>query len=280
MFYDRAQSVAIQSLAYPDCLHRAVAEDKSLRRLKYLIPTRIRSWLRLGYYGAERRILALDRIEDWSLLRRLTPYGADLGMRRGRYLDRYYIEKFISSHQDCIRGNVAEIQSDAYAKLFGGGRVESVDILDIDPENPLRTVALDLAQTDCAPENKFDCIICTQTLLLIYDYKSAIQTLYKMLKADGVLLVTIPGICRSIPRNMMGTAEGDWWRFTGDSARRIFAESFAPDNVAVETYGNVLTATAFLHGLVQEELTARELEFHDPDFEVIIGVKAIRRLAQ
>jgi hypothetical protein len=263
-----------------DCPRCIVAEDKSLRRLKYLIPTRIRSWLRLGFYGAERRILAHDRIKDWSLLRRLTPYGADLGMRRGKYIDRFYIEKFLSSHQECIRGRVVEIQSDEYTRHLGVGRVQSADILDIDPENPLCTITLDLAQTEAAPANKFDCIICTQTLLLIYDYMSAIRTLHKMLKADGVLLVTIPGICRSIPRNMMGAAEGDWWRFTGDSARRIFAETFAAENVVVETFGNVLTATSFLHGLVQEELTLRELEFHDPDFEVIIGVKATRKLAQ
>ena len=36
----------------------------------------------------------------------------------------------------------------------------------------------------------------------------------------------------------------------------------------------MLTATAFLHGLVQEELTQAELEFHDPDYEVILGVLA------
>jgi hypothetical protein len=41
----------------------------------------------------------------------------------------------------------------------------------------------------------------------------------------------------------------------------------------------VLTATAFLHGLVQEELTQAELEYHDPDYEVTIGVKATKQVA-
>ena len=45
-------------------------------------------------------------------------------------------------------------------------------------------------------------------------------------------------------------------------------------------YGNVLTATAFLHGLVQEELTRDELEYHDPDYEVIIGIKATKPIAE
>ena len=217
---------------------------------------------------------------DWSVLRRVRPYGRNLGLRRGKYIDRYYIEKFLAAHQDSIGGRVAEIQSDEYTKLFGGGRVEHSDVLDIDEQNDLRTITMDLAQTASAPENVFDCIICTQTLLLIYDYASAIRSLRKMLKPAGVLLVTIPGICRRIPRTMLGGGDDDWWRFTGSSARRIFAEAFEDENVAVETYGNVLSATAFLHGLVQEELTNAELEYHDPDFEVIIGVKATKRSAE
>jgi len=222
----------------------------------------------------------LDRIKDWSLLRRLSPYGADLGLRRGKYIDRFYIEKFLSIHQACIRGRVAEIQSGEYTRLFGGARVDHSDVLDIDERNPLRTITVDLAQTISVPESAFDCIICTQTLLLIYDYASAIRSLHKMLKPGGVLLVTIPGICRSIPRSMLGGADNDWWRFTGSSARRIFAEAFEDENMIVETYGNVLTATAFLHGLVQEELALSELEFHDPDYEVIIGVKVTKRVGQ
>ncbi len=51
----------------------------------------------------------------------------------------------------------------------------------------------------------------------------------------------------------------------------------APTTVVVHTYGNVLSATAFLHGLVQEELTRDELEYHDPNYEVTIGVKATKR---
>ena len=133
-------------------------------------------------------------------------------------------------------------------------------MIDIDERKNLRTVTLDLTQTATVPENTFDCIICIQTLLLIYDYtSSAIRTLRKMLNPNGVLLVTIPGICRRIPRTMLGGGDDDWWRFTRSSARRIFAEAFADENVIVETYGNVLTATAFLRGLVQEELTKAEL---------------------
>jgi len=39
-------------------------------------------------------------------------------------------------------------------------------------------------------------------------------------------------------------------------------------------YGNVLAATAFLHGLAAEELTREELDHRDPDYELLIGVRA------
>jgi hypothetical protein len=38
--------------------------------------------------------------------------------------------------------------------------------------------------------------------------------------------------------------------------------------------GNVLAATAFLHGLAALELSADELEFVDPLYQVLISIKA------
>ena len=44
----------------------------------------------------------------------------------------------------------------------------------------------------------------------------------------------------------------------------------------VQSYGNVLAATAMLHGLAAEEVGARKLDDRDRDFEVLIGVSALR----
>jgi hypothetical protein len=44
-----------------------------------------------------------------------------------------------------------------------------------------------------------------------------------------------------------------------------------------EAHGNVLTACAFLHGLARSELKAKELDFHDPDYQVIITVRAVKK---
>jgi hypothetical protein len=250
-----------------------------LSSFKFMVPKTLRSILRRQRQTAERRMLVLDRVTDWSVLRRLRPYRADFGGRRGKYIDRFYIEAFLASCQESIRGRVAEIQSDEYTRLFGRDGVTNSDILDVNENNANRTITIDLTQTPSAPENVFDCIICTQTLLFIRDYTSALRSLYKMLRPSGVLLVTVPGICPVVRGNLIAGKGDDWWRFTGRSAQHIFSQVFGDANVSVQTYGNVLTATAFLHGLVQEELTRQELEFNDPDFEVIIGVKATKQVA-
>lgn len=218
-----------------------------------------------------------DRVTDWSVLRRVRPYRRNLGAGRGECIDRYYIEKFLAEHQLSIRGHVAEIWGDDYTRRFGGNRVERSDVLDIDEKNQRRTITIDLTQTASAPEGVFDCIICTQTILMIYDYSSAVRSLHKMLRHNGVLLVTVPGVCQTIPRDMLDGSDGDWWRFTGRSAGHIIREIFHDENMIVQTYGNVLTTTAFLHGLVQEELTREELEFRDPDYELIIGISATKQ---
>jgi hypothetical protein len=69
---------------------------------------------------------------------------------------------------------------------------------------------------------------------------------------------------------------GDYWRFTDASAQRLFSAVFGPKNVKVVTYGNVLAACAFLHGLAVHELREAELDHNDSDYQVIIGIRAVR----
>jgi hypothetical protein len=248
-----------------------------LTNLKHLVPKRLRRWLNRRRQAAGKGLLVFDRVTDWSVLRRVRPYRPDFGVARGEPIDRFYIAKFLSAHQQSIRGRVAEVENDQYTRLFGGDRVLHSDILDLNDRNERRTLKIDLTKTKDAPENEFDCIICTQTLLVIEDYAAAIRSLYKMLKPGGVALVTVPWICQVVRGGMIGGVGEDWWRFTGRSAGKVFSEVFPPENVVVQTYGNVLVATAFLHGLVQEELTNEEMEFNDPDYELIIGVGATKR---
>ncbi len=239
--------------------------------IRKLLPFRARLWIAERRQQFSRMLLPFDRVTSFEVLRRTTPVRRNFGLARGQSVDRHYIEHFLGAHAQDIRGRVLEIQNDVYTRKFGGNRVTQSEVLDVDAANRRATIVADLAGGDL-PVAAFDCVICTQTLLLIYDVKAAVRTLHRTLKPGGVLLVTVPGVAHPVCHALAG----DYWRFTSISARRLFSEVFVPEHVEVTSHGNVLAAVAFLHGLVVEELTTEELEFCDPEYEVTIAVRAVK----
>ena len=209
---------------------------------------------------------------QWGSLRRLTPVSRSWGFGRGVPVDRYYIERFLAAHELDIRGRVLEIEDNTYTLRFGTDRVRQSDILHVAEGNPRATLIGDLTYAPHIPDDSFDCIILTQTLQLIFDVPAAIRTLARVLKPDGVLLATFPGISQTKDTNWTG---GWYWAFTPDSARRLFQCAF-PHGVAVETFGNVLSGVALLHGISATEISQGELDSYDPGYDVIIGVRAVK----
>ncbi|MCK4352485.1 methyltransferase domain-containing protein [candidate division WOR-3 bacterium] len=184
-------------------------------------------------------------------------------------MDRYYIENFLNKNKSHIKGHVLEVAENTYTLKFGDSEVEKSDILHLTQDNPNATIVGDITKKNILPENTFDCFIMTQTLLVVYDIKSAIKNSIKALKTGGVLLVTVPGISQISRYDM--DRWGDYWRFTDLSLRRLFEEVVPPENIEIEVYGNVLSAVAFLYGLAQHELTKKELDYEDKDYQVIIA---------
>lgn len=207
-------------------------------------------------------------------LRRLTPISSNFGYDRGLPGRRYYIENFLSQYAQDIHGHVLEIGDDAYTRRYGGNRVTKSDVLHVTTGNPKATIVADLCSADCIASDTYDCIIFTQTLQCIYDVQAAIRTLYRILKPGGIVLASFSGIAQLSGYDM--ERWGEHWRFTRLSVRRLFEEVFLPENVEVRSYGNVLTAIAFLHGLAAEELSQEELGYHDPNYEVMITLRAVK----
>jgi SAM-dependent methyltransferase len=212
---------------------------------------------------------------DLGDLRRLTPISRDFGLDRGTPIDRYYIENFLQDHRSDVQGRVLEIGDDSYTRKYGGQEVAKSDVMHVNLQNPGVTIVDDLSRADDIPADTFDCFILTQTLQLIYDPKAAVTTIYRILKPGGVLLATFPGISQMAHPGIRETWE-DYWRFTSHSAQRMFSEVFPSENLEVQAHGNVLVATAFLHGLAAEELRQEELDYHEPDYEVSITVRAVK----
>jgi SAM-dependent methyltransferase len=210
----------------------------------------------------------------WGNIRRLKPFSAVMGLDRGHGIDRYYIESFLAENRDCIQGVVLEIADDNYTRQFGGDRVERSEVLHAVAGNPQATIVGNLETGENIPQSNFDCIIATQTLPFLYDFKSAIATCHRALKPGGVLLATFAGITQISRYDM--DRWGDFWRFTTLSAQRMFGDRFGPDNITIRAHGNVLTSVSALLGLAAEDLKKRELDHFDPDYEQLITVKAIR----
>ncbi len=211
---------------------------------------------------------------DWGELRRITPVSRTFGFDRGTPMDRYYIEKFLACHAHDIHGRVLEVGDATYTRQFGADRVTQSDVLHAVPGNRHATIVGNLATGEGIPTSAFDCMVLTQTLLCIEDVGEAIKHAAKALKPRGVLLATLPGISQISRYDM--DRWGDYWRFTTLSARRLFEAEFGEANVSVQAHGNVLAATAFLQGISVEELSPSELDDVDPDYELLITIRAVR----
>jgi len=240
-----------------------------------ILPVSARRWVESQAQRLTRRS-PLGKV-DFGSLRRLSPVSKRFGLDRGLSVDRYYIEKFLSKFSPDIRGHVLEVGDDRYTKKFGGSRVTRSDVLHAEEGHPHATIVLDLSRDQTLPADTFDCIICTQTLQFIYDFRTALQCLYRILKPGGVLLATVAGISQVSRFDM--DRWGDYWRLTTLSTRRLFDEVFPPESAQINAYGNVLSSVAFLHGISAEELTKDELNYHDPDYQLVIAVRAVKPAA-
>ena len=215
---------------------------------------------------------AVGKVQFGDLLR-AEPINTNWGYDRGQPLDRVYIESFLQQHQGDVRGRVLEAGDNSYTMRFGGARVTKSDVIHVNAGTAGATIIGDLSAAEHIGSNLFDCIILTQTLHLIFDLRAAVQTLERILKPGGVLLMTVPGISQ--------VDYGDWqntwyWSMTVASVTRLLTERFS-ESMEVRSRGNVFTAIAFLHGLSQEDVPAVDnLLVDDPHYPLTILARAVK----
>lgn len=219
-----------------------------------------------------KRLRRIVRPAWLGTLRRTTPLSRRWGFDRGTPIDRYYIDRSLSRHQDDIRGRVLEVKDNYYARRFGSA-ITQTDVLDIDDANRRANVITDLARADGVRSNTYDCFILVQTLQFIPDVASAICHAWRILQPGGTLLVTVP----LISKVANGPGEDDCWRFTARCCASLFGAQFGSENVEVRSYGNVLAAIAFLAGMAAEELSEAELDCNDDEYPLIISVRARKK---
>ena len=136
-------------LAPADLLHVLPVRNGSARR--FIVARPVRTARRLVTTPRLRRVGVPQYPPGtvrWGSLRRTTPLSRSWGYDRGTPIDRAYIEQFLASHSEDVRGACLEVLNADYTHRFGGERVTSSDVLDINPANTAATIVADLGEPD------------------------------------------------------------------------------------------------------------------------------------
>lgn len=201
----------------------------------------------------------------WGSLRRTRPLSSYYGYDRGNPVDRVYIERFLEEHRTDIRGRVLEVRDSRYTHAYGDDRVSAGDVVDIDESNAEATLVADLASPGSLPEERFNCVVVTQTLQYVSNPTAAIENLCQSLVPGGVALITVPCTSRIDPDQ----PATDRWRFTPHGLITLLNDAGEWAEVEVRGFGNVLASAAFLYGIAARELRAEELTDHDESFPLV-----------
>ncbi len=202
-------------------------------------------------------------LPQWGNLRRTRPFSDHYGFDRGTPIDRYYVMKFMERHGRHITGDVLEIQGTAYTQACGSN-VRRSESLDIDPQHGTTYVG-DLAHSaSVLASDAYDCFLLPNTLNHLKELDACLRNALRVVKPGGVVLATAPTLTPLTPDF------SEYRRFTAAGLQEIAHRVWPGCEINVESYGNVLSATAALMGLAHEELSAEELDVNDARYPVLL----------
>ena len=202
------------------------------------------------------------------------PISNNWGAERGTPLGRHFIDEFMKGHQSDVTGVVLEIKNKRYSDSLGHN-IERADVLDVDESNGDANIYADLAAADIVPSDSYDCFMVNETLQFVYDLEAAAKHMHRVLKPNGVLLVSVP----CTVQHDIELKDVEMWRFTKNSCQKLFGDVFGSEQVSVECYGNFQTCTSALAGVVTEELSAEARQETSKAFVQGICVRAQKRPA-
>lgn len=209
-------------------------------------------------------------IDMFSMLINKKPLSRNFGAERGRPIDRYYIEDFIKYNKDYIYGSVMEFGDNMYSARYGKDRIRKQYVAHVRGWGD-NSIKLNLETGEGVEDGLVDCLICTQVLQYIYDLRKAFSNIYRLLKKNGVALITVPGI-KSI--SLVDDENwGDRWSFTEKSLLELSKEFFCENNMMIKVYGNVKVAMGYLYGLCIEDFEESDFEYTDPQFPFLVCIR-------
>jgi SAM-dependent methyltransferase len=221
-----------------------------------------RKWWRRHRPGASVR---------WGNLPKAAPLSTQSALDRGLPIDRYYIGEFLRERAADVRGDVMEMSRSSYTRTYGGDRVVTSTVVDIDPTNEQATLRCDLCEPRSLPREQFDCIVFTQTLHLLVDLDAALDNLWGALRPGGVLLLTVPALSCCTP------IEADYWRFTPLGLEALLTRTLpAEAHIATNGRGNSFAAAAQIVAASVEDVGVRDLQDRDPAYPVVVEARVVK----
>jgi len=136
--------------------------------------------------------------------------------------------------------------------------------------NSNATIVADLSKENKVTSNLFDCIICTYTLHLVYNFEKFVSELHRILKKSGNLFIAVPQIMTYYPKYH------EYWRFTEQGLYTLLSHYFNENEITMRSYGNSLTAAGELRGLTKIDFFKSEINKHDHRFAMVICAKAMK----
>jgi len=148
-------------------------------------------------------------------------------------LVRKVIMQFLEEWAPKIKGDVLDIGAGNWKyprELFKHCNYLTSDItkeyFDVD-------IVLDVLNPEEKYFNKFNAIICTDLLEHVTNPFLAIENIYKLLKEDGLILLTTPFNYELHGTNIVS----DYWRITGDGLK-LLLERAGFRNITIDSFGN------------------------------------------
>lgn len=237
----------------------------------------------LPYLEFGRRIFRIaSRLTTWppvgkvrfGSLRSVAPLGDLIDTTTSTPIDRYYAMRFLSSCAAEVHGQVLCFLSEPDPDRLIVEALETADRQTGETRTRSFTNMSDWDSLESLASGSFQSAICIDALQFAYEPAEALHDFYRILSPNGFFLATVPGISRSrLPR---AGAPRPYWRFTNASLLQLGESVFDTEVVRIRVYGNVLTASALLQGLSAEQLEPFELNHEDPDFQVEIGLSAMK----
>jgi len=199
----------------------------------------------------------------WGNLRRTRPFSTRFGFDRGTPIDRFYLERFLAAHAGQIRGDVLEIQCDAYTRRFGRD-LAAVHTVDINPAfEP--TYCCDLAAADgVIPDDRYDCFLLPNTLYALRDLEGCLKQAARVVRPGGVILASTAVLGPLVDDGP------DLWRMPPQGWEEVARRAWPGCEVEIAGHGNCLAAVAALLGLAHEELRGEELAVRDDRYPVLV----------